>query len=211
MSFPKFLLVLGLGAMFIVVTSVGLIAYWWFRDSPVWLSSSSPNQTYTLDLKGQRRVGTDWVEYRSRTVVFLFALMLIAVGSCQTSKTTVSSTLQVSLCDLYENPAVYEGKSITVSATVTQLSGGIYLIPTAPCVSGFRFVKLESGSFQSSSLKELASSSVSSSGRKEFEAEITGIFDSKYAEDDDEFRFRIVPSEIKQRSSVKSGRPLGAG
>jgi hypothetical protein len=147
----------------------------------------------------------------TRTVVFLFALMLIAVGSCQKSKPSVSSTLQVSLCDLYENPADYEGKSITVSATVTQLPGGIYLIPTTSCVSGFRFVKLESSSIQSSSLKELASSSVSSSGRKEFEAEITGIFDSKYAEDNDGFRFRIVPSEIKQRSSVKSGRPLGAG
>ena len=115
------------------------------------------------------------------------------------------------MCDLYENPADYDGKSITVSATVTQLPGGIYLIPTTSCMSGFLFVKLESSSIQSSSLKELATSSVSSSGRKEFEAEITGIFDSKYAEDDDGFRFRIVPSEIKQRSTVKSGRPLGAG
>jgi hypothetical protein len=115
------------------------------------------------------------------------------------------------VCDLYENPADYEGNSITVSATVTQLPRGIYLIPTFPCVSGFRFVKLELSSIKSSSLKELAISSISSSGRKEFEAEKTGIFDSQYAEDDDGFRFRIVPSEIKQRSSVKSGRPLGAG
>ncbi len=146
----------------------------------------------------------------TRTVVFL-ALMLIAVGSCQKPKPSVSSTLQVGLCDLYESPADYDGKRITLSATVTQLPGGIYLIPTTSCVRGFLFVKLESSSIQSSSLKELASSSVSSSGRKEFEAEITGIFDSKYVEDDDGFRFRIVPSEIKQRSSVKSGVPLGAG
>ena len=147
----------------------------------------------------------------TRTCVFLCGLMLVAVSSCQKLKPSVSSSLQVSLCDLYENPADYEGKNITVSATVTQLPGGIYLIPTTSCVSGFCFVKLESSSIQSSSLKELESSSVSSAGRKEFEAEITGIFDSKYAEDDDGFRFRIVPSEIKQRSSVKSGRPLGAG
>ncbi|HEV8371145.1 MAG TPA: hypothetical protein VGQ39_24590 [Pyrinomonadaceae bacterium] len=71
-------------------------------------------------------------------------------------------------------------------------------------------MKLDADAIQSG-LEELASSSVSSSGRKEFEAEITGIFDSKYAEDFEAFRFRIVPSEIKQRSPVKSGRPLGGG
>jgi hypothetical protein len=77
-------------------------------------------------------------------------------------------------------------------------------------MSGFRYMRLDSSLIQSSGLKELEASSASSHGRKEFEAEVTGIFDSKYAEDDAGFRFRIVPSEIKQRSSVKSGRPLGA-
>ena len=143
-------------------------------------------------------------------VGFLFVLVLIAFCSCSKSKSSVSS-LKVNLCDLYENPADYEGKSVTVSAAVTQLSGGVYLIPTTSCVSGFRFVKLDSSSIQSTDLKELETSSVSSSGRKEFEADVTGIFDSKYAENDDGFRFRIAASEIKQRSSVRSGRPLGAG
>jgi len=144
------------------------------------------------------------------TIVFLFALMLVAVASCQKSKRSISS-INASLCDLYENPADYEGKRITVSATVTQLQGGIYLIPTTSCMNGFRFVKLDSNSIQSGGLIELESASVSSPGRKEFEAEVTGMFDSKYVEDQDGFRFRIVPTEIKQRSAVKSGRALGAG
>ena len=141
------------------------------------------------------------------SVVFLSGLILIAFSSCQKSKPSVSSTLTVTLCELYENPANYEGKRITFSATVTRLSGGTYLYPTTTCMSGFRFVKLDSSAIQSSSLRELESSSVSSTGRKEFEADIVGIFDSKYAEGHDGFRFRIVPSEIKQRSPVKSGRP----
>jgi hypothetical protein len=145
------------------------------------------------------------------SVVFLSWLILIAGSSCQRSKPSVSSTLTVTLCELYENPASYEGKRIAVSGTITRLPGGMYLYPTASCMSGFRFVNLDSNAIQSSGLRELESSSVSSPGRKEFEAEIIGTFDSKYAEDDDGFRFRIVPSEIKQRSSVKSGRPLGAG
>jgi len=43
--------------MFNVAISVGLIAHWWFRESPVWLSSSSPNHTYTVDLTGDKGRG----------------------------------------------------------------------------------------------------------------------------------------------------------
>jgi hypothetical protein len=144
--------------------------------------------------------------------VVIIVMVFLAVGSCNKSRGPVSeSVLNVSLCEIYENPANYEGKRITVSATVTQLPGGTYLYPTSSCQNGFRFVKLDGGAIQGGGLKELASSSVSSSDRKEFEAEITGIFDSNYAEDIEAFRFRIVPIEIKQRSPVKSGRPLGAG
>jgi hypothetical protein len=144
--------------------------------------------------------------------VVIIVIVLLAVASCNKSRGPISeSVLDVSLCEIYENPANYEGKRITVSGTVTQLPRGTYLYPTSSCPKGFRFVKLDAAAIQSGALKELASSSMSSSGRKEFDAEITGIFDSKYAEDVEAFRFRIVPSEIKQRSPVKSGRPLGAG
>jgi hypothetical protein len=57
MSFSKFLLLVGAGATFIVAISVGLIAHWWFRESPVWLSSSSPNHTYAVDLTGDKGRG----------------------------------------------------------------------------------------------------------------------------------------------------------
>jgi hypothetical protein len=143
--------------------------------------------------------------------VVIVVVVLLAVGSCNKVRSPIAeSVLNVSLCEIYENPTNYEGRRITVSATLTHLPGGKYLYPTSSCQNGFRFVKLEEGVIENGGLRELASSSVSSSGRKEFEAEITGIFDSKYAEDLEAFRFRIVPSEIKQRSPVKSGRPLGA-
>lgn len=145
-------------------------------------------------------------------VVFLLALVLLAGGSCHKSTTPVSdSALNVSLCELYKNPGNYEGRRITVSATITQLPKGRYLYPSSSCENGYSFIKLDAGAIENGSLMELDSSSVSSQVRKEFDAEITGIFDSKYAEDFEAFRFRIVPSEIKQRSPVKSARPLGAG
>jgi hypothetical protein len=145
-------------------------------------------------------------------VILLIALVPLAIGSCHKSRTPVSeSALNVSLCELYKNPAIYEGKRITVSATITQLSRGRYLYPSSSCENGYSFIKLDGGAIEGGGLKELEASSVSSRARKEFEAEITGIFDSKYTEDFEAFRFRIVPSEIKQRSPVKSGKPLGAG
>jgi hypothetical protein len=39
---------------------------------------------------------------------------------------------------------------------------------------------------------------------------LTGTFDSKYAEGWDGFRYRIVPIEIKPRSRIRTGKPLGA-
>ena len=144
--------------------------------------------------------------------LFVMVMILLTVGSCNKSRRPASApVLNVSLCELYKNPANYEGKRVTVSATVTQLPRGRYLYPTSSCENGYRFVRLDPGAVQSGGLKELESLSTSSTSRKEFEAEITGIFDSKYAEEFEAFQFRIVPIEIKQRSPVKSGRPLGAG
>jgi hypothetical protein len=145
-------------------------------------------------------------------IVTLLMLILVAGVSCQRSRTPVSaSVLNVPLCELYKNPTNYEGKRITVSATITQLPRGRYLYPSFSCENGYSFIKLEGETIESGGLRELESSSASSGARKEFDAEITGIFDSKYAEDFEAFRFRIVPSEIKQKSPVKSGRPLAAG
>jgi len=139
-------------------------------------------------------------------------IILLMVGSCNQSRGPASeAVLKVSLCQLYKNPTNYEGKRVTVSGTITQLPRGRYLYPTSSCENGYRFVKLDPGALQSGALIELESSSTSFPGRNEFEAEISGIFDSNYAEDFEAFRFRIVPIEIKQRSPVKSGRPLGAG
>src|SRR5215204_2876253 len=78
-----------------------------------------------------------------------------------------------------------------------QIESARYLYPTSSCENGYRFVKLDPGALQSGALIELESSSTSFPGRNEFEAEISGIFDSNYAEDFEAFRFRIVPIEIK--------------
>lgn len=93
--------------------------------------------------------------------------------------------------------------AIRLGATGT----GQYYLAVA---GGYSFIKLDRGATENAGLRELASSSGSSSVRKEFDPEIIGIFD-KYAEDFKAFRIRIVPSEIKQRSPVKSGRRLAAG
>ncbi len=130
------------------------------------------------------------------------ALVLLTIGSCHRLKAPVSAPiLNVSLCDLYKNPAKYEGKRIAVSATLTRLPGGKYLYPnpTNLCEEGLSFIKPDGGAIDNGELLEpWAASSV----RKEVDVAITGIFDSKYAEDDEAFRLRIVPSEIKRQSPV---------
>lgn len=142
--------------------------------------------------------------------IALLAAVLFGLDSCTKMRDPISDSFYVSLCELYEHPSNWEGKRIMISAMVTQLPRGVYVYPSPSCPNGFRFIKLDQGAIESDALKELASLTASSTGRQEFEAEITGTFDSQYTEDFDAFQFRVVLSEIKQTSSVKPGRPLGA-
>lgn len=150
------------------------------------------------------------------SLVALSALaLLVAVACSKEHPRREQPALQVSLCDLYDNPAKYEGKRITVSATITQLLNGKYLYPGPPspsavCDSGFSFIRFEGGDFGNAGLKELESSTRDTQGRKEFDLEVTGIFDSKYAEEFDHFRYRIIPLAVRQQSAVRIGYPLGA-
>jgi hypothetical protein len=43
--------------MLVAVTLVGIIAHWWFTEPVVWLSSSSPNHTYKVELTGDKGRG----------------------------------------------------------------------------------------------------------------------------------------------------------
>jgi hypothetical protein len=63
---------------------------------------------------------------------------------------------------------------------------------------------------QDSALTELESSPAASPVRKEFDLELTGMFDGKYSEGQEGFRYRIVPINMKPQSSVRIGKPLGA-
>src|SRR4030095_5669786 len=95
--------------------------------------------------------------------VILLTLILVAGVSCQRSRTPVSaSVLNVSLCELYKNPTNYEGKRITVSATIRQLPRGRYLYPSSSCENGYSFIKLDGEAIESGGLRELESSSTSS-------------------------------------------------
>jgi hypothetical protein len=114
------------------------------------------------------------------------------------------------LCDLYGNPTAYDGKLVTITATVTQLPGGKYLYPGPSHECSYSFIKLDAHSVKNSLLTELESSAASSTGRKEFDLEVTGTFDSKYSEAWDAFRYRIVPIEIKPQSPIRTGKALGA-
>ena len=141
----------------------------------------------------------------------LVFLVLLGTGSCsKESSPREESAVQVYLCDLYKNPAKYEGKRIIVSATITQLPSGKYLYPSSSCEDGFSFIKFDGDKIQNAGLTELETSSESTQGRREFDIEVTGIFDSKYLEEFDGFRYRVIPLEIKQKSPVRIGRPLGA-
>jgi hypothetical protein len=141
----------------------------------------------------------------------LVLLVLLGTDSCsKDSSPREESPVHASLCDLYKNPAKYEGKRIIVSATITQLPGGKYLYPIPSCEEGFSFIKFDGDKIQNIGLTELETSNGSSTGRREFDIEVTGTFDSKYVGDFDFFRYRMIPAEIKQMSPVRIGKPLGA-
>ena len=130
-------------------------------------------------------------------------------GACHKTRRPASA-IHVSVCDLYENPAAYDGKLIRVDATVTALQDGTYVYPGPHNQCGYSFIRLDAGQIQSDVLAELKPPPVPIPDRKEFDLELTGTFDSKYSEAWDHFRYRIVAVDIKPRSPVRIGKRLGA-
>jgi hypothetical protein len=119
------------------------------------------------------------VAKRLNLLSLVLLALLLGTGSCtKQSSPRQEPPEQASLCDLYKNPAKYEGKRIIVSATITQLPSGKYLYPIPSCEEGFSFIKFDGDTIQNVGLTELKTSSGSSQGRREFDIEVTGIFDS---------------------------------
>jgi hypothetical protein len=134
-----------------------------------------------------------------------------AITSCHKAKDPhADSPVRVFLCELYKNPAAYDGTMITLSATITQLPNGKYLYPGPSNACSYSFIKVDTTYVQNNALTELESSLATSPERKEFDLELTGMFDGKYSEGQEGFRYRIVPINMKPQSSVRIGKPLGA-
>ena len=57
MSFNRFIAMLTGAAVLVVSLAAGVIIHWWFAESVVWLSSTSPNQKYTVELTGDKGRG----------------------------------------------------------------------------------------------------------------------------------------------------------
>jgi hypothetical protein len=140
----------------------------------------------------------------------LIAFALLLTVSCSRETHHEESAMQVSLCELYTDPDRYEGKRIRVSATIAQFPNGKYLYPEPSCGGGYWYVRFEGNNFGNDALKELESSTGDGQSPKEFDLEVSGIFDSKYAEAGDAFRYRIFPLEVRQQSEVRISKPKGA-
>jgi len=141
-------------------------------------------------------------------VAAVLSLVTVVSFSCHKSE---SRPIRVSLCELYRNPATYDGKLVTVTATITQLPNGKYLYPGPSRDCSYSFIKVDANLTQYDSLTQLEPSTASSNARKEFDAEVTGRFDATYSEGWDAFRYRVVPADIKALSPARTGKPLGAG
>ena len=137
-------------------------------------------------------------------VTSALCFVIAAAFSCHRS---APRPTQVTLCDLYSNPSAYDGKVVTLTATITQLPNGKYLYPGSSRNCSYSFIKVDSNSTQNDSLTQLESSAASSNARKEFDVEMTGKFDAHYAEGWDAFRYRLVPTNIKTLSPVRTGKP----
>jgi hypothetical protein len=147
-------------------------------------------------------------ESQNRFVVTAVLCVLAAVAlSCRKAE---SRPIHVSLCEIYRNPAAYDGKLVTITATITQLPNGKYLYPGASRDCSYSFITVDPNSAPNNSLTQLESSTTPSNGRKEFDLEVTGEFDAKYSEGWDAFRYRLFPTHIKALSPVRTGKPLGA-
>ncbi|SRR6266404_8661198 len=166
-------------------------------------------------MNSRRRVNSDGMQLllikkrSAGTVCALLAASLL-FGGCHKAKSPGTSSVRVSVCELYEHPAAYDDKLITVEATITRLPNGIYLYPGPSKRCDHFLVKVVADRIQNDTLYELESSNVSLPARKEFDLELTGTFDAKYAELGDAFRYRIVPTEIKPQSPVRTAKPMGA-
>jgi hypothetical protein len=57
MSLNRFIAVLAGAAVLVVALAAGIIIHWWFAESVVWLSNTSPNQKYTVELTGDKGRG----------------------------------------------------------------------------------------------------------------------------------------------------------
>jgi hypothetical protein len=139
----------------------------------------------------------------------VFALLSTVSCSRETSHHD-EPAIRVSLCELYHDPVKYEGKKIRISATIARLPIGKYLYPATSCEGVYWYVRFEGGDFGNNALKEIESSPTTEQGGKEFDLEVIGLFDSKYSEELDGFRYRILPLEVRQQSPIRIGRPRGA-
>lgn len=57
MSLDKFIAGLTGAVVLVVALAAGIIIHWWFAEPIVWLSSTSPNQKYTVELTGDKGRG----------------------------------------------------------------------------------------------------------------------------------------------------------
>jgi len=142
----------------------------------------------------------------------LCVLGISLITGCQNrASINQASAVHVSICELVANPASYNGKLVTVTATITRLPNGNYILPKEDRPEcSYSLIKVETHKIQNDTLAELESSAGSWPPRKEFDLELSGFFDANYSEEFDFFRYRITPAEIKPQSPVRTGIPLGA-
>jgi hypothetical protein len=92
-------------------------------------------------------------------VAAVLSLVTVVSFSCHKSE---SRPIRVSLCELYRNPATYDGKRVTVTATITQLPNGKYLYPGPSRDCSYSFIKVDANLTQYDSLTQLEPSTASS-------------------------------------------------
>ena len=115
---------------------------------------------------------------RFATSACLLFIASIFFAGCHRANSPGNSPVRVSLCELYQHPATYDGKLITVRATATRLPNGTYLYPGPSRECTYVFVKLVANHIQNDTLSELESTTVAMPGRKEFDPGIChGPFD----------------------------------
>jgi hypothetical protein len=128
----------------------------------------------------------------SQTRSFVTAVLCAVAAAALSCHKTESRSIGVSLCEIYRNPAAYDGKLVTLTATITQLPNGKYLYPGSSRECSYSF----------NSLTQHESSTTPSNVRMEFDLEVTGTFDAKYSERWDAFKYRLFPTHIKALSPL---------